>query len=144
MQVHLNQLGIFLDANYLVYPESIPGSHDERESGPLVDDIKIEYHPHTKRPPDIFSLNVYQARRHKIKVPRTNSKRPWKPFQTRAEFEFAEVALKASLTKNQVDALIQVMQRCIKGEDTFEIHDHAHLCKIWDAGAVLHTAVCPI
>ena len=68
-------------------------------------------------------------------------KRLWKPFQTRAEFEFAEIALKASLTKNQVDALIQVMKRCINGEDKLEIHSLAHLCEIWNSGAVLHTAV---
>lgn len=71
-------------------------------------------------------------------------KRPWKPFQTRAEFEFAEVALTASLTKNQVDALIKVMNRCIAGEDKFDIHSHAHLCEIWNEGAVLHTAVSSI
>ncbi|KAF8961518.1 hypothetical protein BDZ97DRAFT_1921202 [Flammula alnicola] len=118
------------------------GSLDGHESGPFMDDIKIEYHPHTKQPSDVLPLKEYQARQHKTKTvdPGLRPKRPWKPFRIRAEFEFAEVALKASLTKNQVNALISVMKRCTEGDDKFDIRDHAHLCEIWNAGAVLHTA----
>jgi hypothetical protein len=83
---------------------------------------------------------MYQAQQ-KPKKPKLNTRRPWKPFKTRSEFEFAEVALRAGLTKNQVNALIQVMRRCIQGEDSFNIRDHDHMCTIWNAGAVLHTAV---
>jgi hypothetical protein len=86
---------------------------------------------------------MHQARQ-KPKKPQSNTRRPWKPFGTRSEFEFAEVALRAGLTKNQVNALIQVMRRCIQGEDNFEIRDHDHLCTIWNAGAILHTAVSPL
>jgi len=126
----------------VIVVEPHPSCEDGPQSPPSVDDIKIEYHPHSKRPPEIIPLKQYQARRHKIKVAqRSTVKRPWKPFQTHAEFEFAEVALKASLTKNQVNALIQVMKCCIDGSDKFEIHSHDHLCEIWNAGAVLHTAV---
>jgi hypothetical protein len=127
---------------YLIDLEQHTSDPHKPQSQPSTGDIKIEYHPHSKRPPEIVSLEEYQVRRRKNKVAqRATIKRPWKPFQTRAEFEFAEVALKASLTKNQVDALIQVMKRCVDGEDKFEIHSHAHLCEIWNAGAVLHTAV---
>jgi len=113
--------------------------HDS-QSGPSIGDIKIEYHPDTKRVPDIIPSKDYRARQKKKKL-QSNTRRPWKPFGTRSEFEFAEVALRAGLTKNQVNALIQVMQRCINKEDSFEIRDHDHMCTIWDAGAVLHTAV---
>jgi hypothetical protein len=105
-----------------------------------IGDIKIDYHPNTKRVPDIISFKTYQARK-KPKKPKLNTKKPWMPFGTRSEFEFAEVALRAGLTKNQVNALIQVMQRCIEGEDSFKIRDHDHLCTIWNTGAILHTAV---
>ena len=116
-------------------------SHDEHQTGPSIDDIRIEYHPHSERPAEILPLKDYQERQRKIKTPKLNTHQPWKPFQTRAEFEFAEVALKAGLSKNQADTLILLMKRCIRGEETFEIDSHAHLCEIWNAGAVLHTAV---
>jgi hypothetical protein len=108
---------------------------------PSTGDIKIEYHPNSKRPPEIIRFKDYQDRRRKIKAAqRPTMKRPWKPFQNRVEFEFAEIALKSSLTKNQVDGLIQIIKSCIDGKEKFEIHSHTHLCEIWDAGAVLHTA----
>ena len=59
-------------------------------------------------------------------------KQPWEPFQTRSEFEFAEVAFMASLSKNQVNVLIQIIKRCINGEDKFEIRSHAHMLEIWN------------
>ena len=108
---------------------------------PLVGDIKIEHHPDTKRVPDFIPLKTYQAKQ-KLKKPRSNTRKPWKPFRSRSEFEFAEVALRAGLTKMQVNALIQVMQRCIQGEDSFQIRDHDHMHTIWDAGAILHATVC--
>jgi hypothetical protein len=110
------------------------------QHGPSIGDIKIEYHPNTKRFPDNIPLNEYQARQ-KSKAPHSNTRRPWKPFGTRSEFEFAEVALRAGLTKNQVNSLIQVMRRCFQGEDSFDIRDHEHLCTIWNAGSILHTMV---
>jgi hypothetical protein len=123
----------YIDAERIV-------DYDKSQSGPSIGDIKIEYHPDTNRQPDIIPFKTYQARQ-KVKKPKSKTRRPWKPFGTRSEFEFAEVTLKAGLTKNQVNALIQVMQRCIQGEDSFEIRDHDHLCTIWNAGAVLHTVV---
>lgn len=125
----------------LADPQLETSSHDEQQSGPSIDDIKIEYHPHSERPPEILPLNEYQEHRRKIETPKLNTQQPWKPFQTQAEFEFAEVALKAGLSKNQVDTLISLMKRCIMGEESFELDSHAHLCEIWNAGAVLHTAV---
>ena len=92
------------------------------------------------RPPDIIPSNEYEAQQ-KSKKPCSNTQRPWKPFGTRAEFEFAEVALRAGLTKNQTNALIQVKWRCIQGEDSFDICDHDHMCTIWNGGSILHTTV---
>ena len=42
-------------------------------------------------------------------------------------------SLTAGLTKNQVNTLIQLMQRCIDGKDSFNICDYDHLRTIWDA-----------
>jgi hypothetical protein len=113
----------------------------DSQSGPSVGDIKIEHHPDTKQVPDFIPLKTYQARQ-KLKKPRSNTRKPWKPFKSRSEFEFAEVALKAGLTKNQVNTLIHVIDRRARGEDSFDIRDHDHMHTIWDAGAILHATVC--
>ena len=111
------------------------------QSDPSVRDIKIEYHPDTNRVPDFIPLKTYQARQKLKKLP-SNTRKPWKPFRSRSEFEFAEVALKAGLTKNQVNTLIHVIHRHACGEDSFDIHDDDHMHTIWDAGAILHATVC--
>lgn len=134
-------LRIYIWCNIDVNVEgNIDDCDNTQNDSPSIGDVKIEYHPTTKRDPDIIPFKIYQARQ-KLKKPISNTKRPWKPFRTRSEFEFAEVALRAGLTKNQVNALIQLMRRCIQGDDSFDILDHDHMCTIWNAGAVLHTAV---
>jgi hypothetical protein len=118
--------------------ENLDGS--DSQSNPTIGDIKIEYHTDTKKVPEFIPFKKYQARQ-KFKKSQSNTRNPWKPFKTRSDFEFAEVSLRAGLTKNQVNRLIEVMQRCIDGKDSFNIRDHDHMSTIWEAGAVLHTAV---
>ncbi|KAH9476946.1 hypothetical protein JR316_0010862 [Psilocybe cubensis] len=104
-------------------------------------DIKIVHHPHSRRPDEIMSLERYHAKlSSKPKVSFQPPQDPFLPFSSRAEFEFAEVALKAALNKSEVDALIRIIQRCVRGEDKFELYDHDQLLRIWDEGSVLHTA----
>ena len=121
--------------------QTSPRDDHQLETGPSIDNIKIEYHPHSERPPEILPLKDYQERRRKIEIPRLNTQQPWKPFETRADFEFAEVTLKAGLSKNQTDTLLSLIKRCLKGEDTLKLNSHDHICEIWNDGAVLHTAV---
>jgi len=100
---------------------------------PLVQKKNLD---NSKNDPSVDDIKTQQ----KLKKPQSDDTRNlWRPFKTRSEFEFAEVAINASLTKKQVDALIQLMQRCIRGEDSFNIRDYDHLRKIWNSGADLYT-----
>ena len=50
---------------------------------------------------------------------------PWTPFKTRADFEFAALVQDARMSKAQVDALISLFHRCIKGGDnSFTLSSH--------------------
>lgn len=110
---------------------------------PPLDAIRTEYHPHSKRPPKVVKFDDYREyhpQRRRL-TPR-NPTKPWTPFRTRSEFEFAEIALDAALNKRQVDALLQVFRRCLEGEDTLDLKDHSELQSMWDLASVLHTRVC--
>lgn len=115
---------------------------------PELDDIRTEYHPHTKLPSKIVHFDDYReyTSQRRRPTPR-NPLKPWTPFKTRAEFEFAEFALDAALNKRQVNSLIGLFHRCIAGEDKFELKDHAELMHMWDLASVLHARVrsfdCP-
>jgi hypothetical protein len=112
------------------------------EDVPL-DAIRIEYHPHMNLPPKIVKFEEYREYhpQHRRPTPR-NPTKPWTPFRTRAEFEFAEVALDAALNKRQVDALLKVFHRCLNGEDKFGLKEHADLTEMWEHASVLHARVC--
>jgi hypothetical protein len=64
--------------------------------------------------------------------------KPWSPFKSLADFQFAEVALEAALNKNQVEKLIKIIRRCINGGDVFNLASHKEICEIWaDASAMV-------
>lgn len=89
------------------------------------------YHNHTRYPSDIHNP-----------TPETTDA-PWKPFGSVSEFEFAEVALEAALNKKQIDKLLKIVQRCIKGEDGFDLKTHNDLTSIWkDAAVAMVSPVC--
>jgi hypothetical protein len=116
---------------------------DEVPQQPWLDAIKTEYHPHANKSPKVVKFEEYReynSQRHRP-TPR-NPTKPWIPFRTHAEFEFAEIALDAALNKRQVDALLKLFRRCVGGEDTLGLKDHAELTHMWELASVLHTRVC--
>ena len=62
---------------------------------------------------------------------------PWRPFQSHTDFEFTQHALDAVLTKAHVDKIIQLVERCIRGQDSFNLMNHHDLHKTWDAASTL-------
>jgi hypothetical protein len=60
---------------------------------------------------------------------------------SRADFEFAEIALEAALTKDQVDSMIKLIGRLTQGQDLFTLTSYRDLRKAWDAASELVTPV---
>jgi hypothetical protein len=50
--------------------------------------------------------------RDNIPQPNIINPRPWWPFQSQTDFEVAELALEAALTKKQTEQLIKCLMRC--------------------------------
>lgn len=104
------------------------------------DSIKTEYHPSSGRATRIERFEDYREHDAAAADPPHTSE-PWRPFCTRTDFEFAEVALEACLNKRQVEKLIQIIYRCKSGEDEFTITNHKHLCETWTQASALLTPV---
>lgn len=93
------------------------------ESEPHDDDIRREYHPNACREPEVFRFEAYQSRS-PVVTPLVDPE-PWLPFKTREDFEFAEIALATAMMKTQVNAMIDLLHRCInKGEGSFTLSNH--------------------
>ncbi|THH27127.1 hypothetical protein EUX98_g7061 [Antrodiella citrinella] len=105
-----------------------------------MDDIKVEYHPKSGRPTTIhpfeeFKRDVQQEQ----DIP--PSSEPWKPFQSRADFEFAEIVLQASLNTRYTDALIKLIRRVRDEQAKFTFTSHSDLKRSFETAALTHTAV---
>ncbi|KAG2140569.1 hypothetical protein DEU56DRAFT_870910 [Suillus clintonianus] len=60
---------------------------------------------------------------------------PWRPFRSRSDFEFSEIALDAALNENQVDRLLSLMARISQGQAQIMLANKADLRKALDNAA---------
>lgn len=111
---------------------------------PAKDDFRTEYHEKAGKPPKVSRFEDYHL--HNIPnappIQTTSGDAPWKPFDSRADFEFAEIALEAALNKKQIDHLVKIIRRCVEGEDSFNLKNHKDLDSLWKDASVLVSPVC--
>lgn len=67
---------------------------------------------------------------------------PWKPFKTRGDYLFAEIALDAGLNKTQVDGLLELFLLVTKGTEQVTMKIDAELWKACDNVGAELTPVC--
>ncbi|KIM41796.1 hypothetical protein M413DRAFT_71191, partial [Hebeloma cylindrosporum] len=105
-------------------------SGDFEKDVPRADDIKIQYHPHSKEPPHIYHFEDYKSN-FTSDTPIPIDPQPWKPFRTRLDFEFAEFMLDAHLNESQSASLISLVQNCISDPAAFTFKDGQDLKRCW-------------
>ena len=71
---------------------SMPNQHE-----PSLDDIQVEHHPSTKRATQVYAFESYKEEREDFD-PTSIDERPWRPFRTHADFEFAELAHETAMS----------------------------------------------
>ena len=109
---------------------------------PELDSICMEYHPHSQRSPKLAKLEDFRQQEPvEVRPPKSSLEDPWRPFQSRADFEFAELVLEAALNKRQVEKLIDIFERCKSGQDSFLIKNHKDLHDLWKYASALVTPV---
>lgn len=124
VRIHLFPLSRKFEFRFVA---EIPTNSMNRDSDSLADeaihfkdDIRREYHPNSGREPEICRFEDYRS-----SAPSSTSPiepEPWLPFKTREDFEFAEIALATAMSKEQVNATIGLLHRCIgKGKGSFTL-----------------------
>lgn len=107
-----------------------------------MDSIQTEYHPRSKRPTKVDKFDEYNDT--PPTEPPDADPQPWAPFGSRTDFEFAQIALAAALTKDQVDSMIRLIIRVVRGQDSFNLKNHRDLRATWDAASALATPVATL
>ncbi|KAI5982871.1 hypothetical protein EDD15DRAFT_2179824, partial [Pisolithus albus] len=104
------------------------------------DDILVEHHPSTTRPSEKIPF-VEFAQGHRPRAYKPNlSTDPWYPFRSRLDFEFAELALEAALSKEQINCFLKLIKSARCGRDSFTLNKYADLRSTWRAASHRMTA----
>ena len=67
--------------------------------------------------------------------------KPWRPFHSREDFEFAELVHNAALNRNQIDALVKLIRQCEKSPGSFTFEGFQDVEKSWKDASKLLTPV---
>ena len=104
-----------------------------------VDDIRTEYHPSSGLPTRVDAFEDFD----RTTTPPTAvyNLSPWLPFHSKAEFEFAEVALQTAMSNKQLDALINVVHTLMEGKEAFKIKNHCDVQTLWNGASESLTPV---
>ena len=92
-------------------------------------DFKTKYHPRSKRPTLFQTSDDFRVCNTSKPPPNPT---PWHPFRCKRDFEFAEIALEASLNKRQVESLLDLISRVAKGKAQVTLENEAELHKVCD------------
>lgn len=106
-----------------------------------LDDIKVEYHPHSGRAQQVHRFSDYKRGQASKRPFLTCDRQPWQPFRSRLDFEFAELALHASLSKDETNRLINLVHRAVGGDEAFSLTNHKEVSETWSRVAHRFTPV---
>ena len=113
-------------------------------------DIVIEYHPHSKKGTRIVSVEEFKASLSDDSEPTAPpDDKPWRPFQSREDFEFAELVHDAALNRPQIERLIKLIQRCQDAPGAFTFRNYGDLKNSLDSASkllapvIIHLAPIP-
>ncbi|KAG2060965.1 hypothetical protein BDR06DRAFT_966783 [Suillus hirtellus] len=100
-----------------------------------LDDIKVEHHPNSGIKAQIHPFNNFHCHPATSLAYTTPNNHPWRPFQSRLEFEVAELALEVGLNNEQTDHLINICHQCSLRKDSFMLKNHKDIHSKWEAAS---------
>ncbi|KAG1865264.1 hypothetical protein F4604DRAFT_1881913 [Suillus subluteus] len=104
-------------------------------SARLPSEFKTEYHPRSGRPTLFQPFDEFRISSEAQHMPIID-KEPWRPFRSRGDFEFSEIAIEAALNKSQINALLSLITRVSEGNAQITLKNEADLSKAWDNATV--------
>lgn len=116
-----------------------PQSYSSSKSS--IANFQVEYHPNSGLPSQTMNYYDYIEATN-ASSPSSTQKKPWWPyFNSRDDFELAELMLEASLTQRQCNKLLDIIQRCSKGLGSVSLSNYSDVQSRWQNAASLLTSV---
>ncbi|KAG2085342.1 uncharacterized protein F5147DRAFT_793714 [Suillus discolor] len=96
-------------------------------------EFKTEYHPRSARATLYQMFDEFGITQEMQHAP--VDEEPWRPFRSRGDFEFSEIALDAALNKSQINALLELISRIAQGQAQITLKNETDLSRAWDNAA---------
>ncbi|EIW78662.1 hypothetical protein CONPUDRAFT_156628 [Coniophora puteana RWD-64-598 SS2] len=102
---------------------------------PAEGDYRVEHHPRSKRAAEYFAPNSFQ--RHPPPDPdHAPLPNPWSPyFESRLEFEIAELALETGMTVEQTNRFLDLIHRARRRQEDVSIKKYSEVKLRWEAAS---------
>ncbi|EDR01163.1 uncharacterized protein LACBIDRAFT_333567 [Laccaria bicolor S238N-H82] len=113
--------------------------YEDDELSYEIDDIKTKHHLHSSRPTQIDHFEDYGLSSPKEPLLFHKYGKPWYPFTTRKDFEFAEIILKSQMKEEDVNGLLQIFQDCCSPDVPFTLKSHQNIKEIWKEASHMMT-----
>lgn len=67
---------------------------------------------------------------------------PWHPFETRGDFEFAEIVHESRMSRGTTQRLLKLIQEIRRGEAELTFSTESDLRTAWDNASLAYPTVC--
>jgi hypothetical protein len=108
---------------------------------PTIDEFTTQFHPHSGRPLETQTFMDYSYKHGSSRLPPVNAE-PWRPFfNTREDFELAEILMEAGVSKGHSDRLLKLFKKCLSGNGALTYSNYSDIKNSWDRAAAQLTPV---
>lgn len=112
-------------------------------SRPPVDSIKVEYHPKSgKEPVNVtYAFEDFTRDQHNVDTGPADTE-PWRPaFNSRLDFDFAELTHETHMNKGQIKKLLKIVQEIVSNKEAFTFTSVDDVDHAWAKAQVLYPSV---
>ncbi|KAI0814934.1 hypothetical protein BC629DRAFT_1279974, partial [Irpex lacteus] len=97
------------------------------------DDIRVEYHPGAGMKPStiVYPFDQYRQVRPEVDFASTLDE-PWRPFQTRGDFEFAEIVHESRMSHAATERLLKLIRGVQTGEVELTFNSQSDVRRAWE------------
>lgn len=111
-----------------------PASPADATDDATTNEIRTEYHPRSRRPAKVGHFDSEYGTSTRRQRP---TLAPWWPFfRSREDFLIAEILLKSHLPRDQLDALIKLIDSCLNGKGLFTFKGVVDVEAAWDQASL--------
>ncbi|EIW78276.1 hypothetical protein CONPUDRAFT_60954 [Coniophora puteana RWD-64-598 SS2] len=98
-------------------------------------EFKTEYHHRSQRAEKVEAWDKFRNTTHPLPASNNDSSQPWQPFKSRADCEFASIAIDGEFTKDIVDRLLGLMRKVESGAAKVSFKNDDELRSVCDKAA---------